>query len=129
MENPRSEALCNSLLAGPFGSGATGAPSTKPTPRDSTSPTARLQGATPWNLRGERGILWVVGELPGGSVTFLFTDIEGSTKLLHELGAKAYDEALVEHRRLLRQAFSRHGGVEVDNQGDAFFYASSTPSR
>ncbi|HCP62440.1 MAG TPA: hypothetical protein DIU14_08240, partial [Actinobacteria bacterium] len=52
--------------------------------------------------------------LPSGTVTFLFTDIEGSTKLLHELGPKAYAEALAEHRRLLRDAFARHGGVEVD---------------
>src|SRR5438105_9276716 len=63
-----------------------------------------------------------VAELPSGTVTFLFTDIEGSTRLLHELG-DAYVEALAEHRRLLREAFAAHGGVEVDTQGDAFFYA------
>src|SRR5919201_4265500 len=62
-------------------------------------------------------------ELPSGTVTFLFTDIEGSTRLLHELGAERYAEALAEHRRLLREAFAAHGGVEVDTQGDAFFYA------
>ena len=62
-------------------------------------------------------------ELPSGSVTLLFTDIEGSTRLLNELGAEAYEEALADHRRLLREAFARHGGVEVDTQGDAFFYA------
>src|SRR5438034_1121590 len=61
-------------------------------------------------------------ELPGGTVTFLFTDIEGSTKLLHELG-DAYADALAEHRRIVRDAFERHGGVEVDTQGDAFFVA------
>ena len=61
-------------------------------------------------------------ELPSGTVTFLFTDIEGSTRLLHELGDR-YPEALGEHRRLLREAFGRHGGVEVDTQGDAFFVA------
>ncbi|HYZ76877.1 MAG TPA: BTAD domain-containing putative transcriptional regulator [Gaiellaceae bacterium] len=61
-------------------------------------------------------------ELPAGTVTFLFTDIEDSTRLLHELGDR-YAEALAEHRRLLRQAFGRHGGVEVDTQGDAFFVA------
>jgi predicted ATPase/class 3 adenylate cyclase len=60
--------------------------------------------------------------LPRGTVTFLFTDIEGSTRLLHELGG-AYAEALAEHRRVLREAFRRHGGVEVDTQGDAFFVA------
>src|SRR3954451_21344461 len=61
-------------------------------------------------------------ELPSGTVTFLFTDIEGSTRLLHELG-DAYADALAEHRRVLREAFARHGGVEVDTQGDAFFVA------
>src|SRR6266508_2703766 len=61
--------------------------------------------------------------LPSGTVTFLFTDVEGSTKLLHELGAEAYADALAEHRGLLREAFAGHGGVEVDTQGDAFFYA------
>jgi predicted ATPase len=61
-------------------------------------------------------------ELPTGTVTFLFTDIEGSTRLLHELG-DAYADALAEHREVLREAFARHGGVEVDSQGDAFFVA------
>jgi hypothetical protein len=64
-------------------------------------------------------------DLPSG-VTLLFTDIEGSTKLLRELGAEPYAEALIEHRWLLRDVFSRHGGVEVDTQGDAFFYAFPT---
>jgi predicted ATPase len=61
--------------------------------------------------------------LPAGTVTFLFTDVEGSTRLLGELGAERYAEALAEHRRALRAAFARHGGVEVDTQGDAFFVA------
>ena len=65
-------------------------------------------------------------DLPTGKVTFLFTDIEGSTKLLHELGAEAYAGALAEHRRVLRDAFARHGGIEVDTQGDAFFVAFPT---
>jgi class 3 adenylate cyclase len=65
-------------------------------------------------------------DLPSGTVTFLFTDIEGSTKLLHDLGAEAYAEALAEHRRVLREVFSRHGGVEVDTQGDAFFVSFPT---
>jgi predicted ATPase/class 3 adenylate cyclase len=60
--------------------------------------------------------------LPTGTVTFLFTDIEGSTRLLRELG-DSYIDALADHRRLLREAFARHGGVEVDTQGDAFFVA------
>ncbi|MBD0347505.1 MAG: adenylate/guanylate cyclase domain-containing protein, partial [Thermoleophilia bacterium] len=62
-------------------------------------------------------------QLPTGNVTFLFTDVEGSTRLLEELGAERYAGALAEHRRLLREAFAHHGGVEVDTQGDAFFVA------
>jgi class 3 adenylate cyclase len=65
-------------------------------------------------------------ELPSGTVTFLFTDIEGSTRLLHELG-DAYAGVLSDHRRLLREAFVRHGGVEVDTQGDSFFVAFADP--
>ena len=59
-------------------------------------------------------------------MTFLFTDVEGSTKLLHELGDSAYAEVLAEHRRVLRDAFTADGGVEVDTQGDAFFFAFPT---
>src|SRR6266576_2305538 len=62
------------------------------------------------------------GKLPSATVTFLFTDVEGSTVLLHELGAEAYAEALAEHRRVLRTVFAAGDGVEVDTQGDAFFY-------
>ncbi len=65
-------------------------------------------------------------DLPAGTVTFLFTDIEGSTRLLSELGAEDYANRLAEHRRALREAFERHGGVEVDTQGDAFFVAFPT---
>ena len=61
-------------------------------------------------------------ELPSGTVTFLFTDIEGSTRLLEEHG-DAFASLLEEHRRVLREAFTRRGGVEVDTQGDAFFVA------
>jgi predicted ATPase len=67
-----------------------------------------------------------VAELPRGTVTFLFTDIEGSTRLLHELGADGYAEELAKHRDVLREAFERHDGVEVDTQGDAFFVAFPT---
>ncbi|CAN5190293.1 hypothetical protein BH18ACT12_BH18ACT12_03690 [soil metagenome] len=66
-------------------------------------------------------------ELPSGTVTFLFTDVEGSTRLLHEFGDE-YAQVLAEHRRVLRDAFERHGGVEVDTQGDAFFVAFSKAS-
>jgi predicted ATPase/class 3 adenylate cyclase len=61
-------------------------------------------------------------DLPTGVVTLLFTDVEGSTRLLQELG-DAYGEALHEHRRRLRAAFATHDGFEVDTQGDAFFVA------
>ena len=64
--------------------------------------------------------------LPTGTVTFLFTDVEGSTRLLHELGAAEYADVLAAHRRVLREAFAAHGGVEVDTQGDAFFVAFPT---
>jgi predicted ATPase len=64
--------------------------------------------------------------LPSGTVTFLFTDVEGSTRLLHELGAEAYAEALAEHRKVIRETCDREGGVEVDTQGDAFFFAFPT---
>src|SRR5256885_14003029 len=65
--------------------------------------------------------------LPTGVVTLLFTDVEGSTRLLHELGDD-YGEALHEHRRRLRGAFADHEGVEVDTQGDAFFVAFARAS-
>lgn len=58
--------------------------------------------------------------LPGGTVTFLFTDIEGSTRLAAGLGER-YAEVLADHQRLLRDAFAASGGREVDTQGDAFF--------
>jgi predicted ATPase/class 3 adenylate cyclase len=67
-------------------------------------------------------------DLPSGTVTFLFTDIQGSTKLLHELGAERYAQVLAEHRQVVRGAVARHGGVEVDTQGDAFFVAFSSAS-
>src|SRR5919108_375996 len=65
-------------------------------------------------------------DLPSGTVTFLFTDVERSTDLLRDLGDHEYSQALAEHRRLLRKVFERHGGVEVDTQGDAFFVAFAT---
>lgn len=61
------------------------------------------------------------GEFPTGTVTFLFSDVEGSTSLLRELGATRYAEALAAHRHILRSAFARNGGVEVGTEGDAFF--------
>ena len=63
-----------------------------------------------------------MAELPSGTVTFLFTDIEGSTRLVKQLG-EGYGDVLVEHQRLLRGAFAEFGGQEIDTQGDAFFVA------
>lgn len=62
-----------------------------------------------------------MAELPRGAVTFLFTDIEGSTQLVKRLRDR-YPEVLAEHQRLLREAFAQHGGHEIDTQGDAFFF-------
>jgi len=55
-------------------------------------------------------------------VTFVFSDVEGSTALLKRLGNR-YDELISRHRGLMRQCFTEHGGVEIDTQGDAFFFA------
>jgi class 3 adenylate cyclase len=60
--------------------------------------------------------------LPSGTVTFVFSDIEGSTALLKRLGDR-YEELLTAHRRLMREGFAERGGVEIDTQGDAFFFA------
>ena len=64
---------------------------------------------------------YVSGSLPTGTVTMLFTDVEGSTRLLGELGATQYAEVLSEHQRLIRQTAAEYDGAEVDTQGDAFF--------
>ena len=60
-------------------------------------------------------------ELPTGTLTLLFSDIEGSTKLLDDLGTEQYAITLKRHRSLMRRAFADNGGTEVDTQGDAFF--------
>ncbi|MBA3375665.1 MAG: adenylate/guanylate cyclase domain-containing protein [Actinobacteria bacterium] len=60
--------------------------------------------------------------LPSGTVTFVFTDIEGSTALLKRLGG-GYGEVLAAHRRIVRETFERADGIEIDTQGDAFFFA------
>jgi class 3 adenylate cyclase/tetratricopeptide (TPR) repeat protein len=63
-----------------------------------------------------------VTDLLTGTVTFLFTDIEGSTELLKRLGRR-YGEVLTDHREILRKAVREHGGEEVDRQGDSFLFA------
>jgi class 3 adenylate cyclase len=60
--------------------------------------------------------------LPTGTVTFLFTDIEGSTRLLQELGDR-YGEVVRDHHRIMREHLGASGGSEIDTQGDAFFYS------
>jgi class 3 adenylate cyclase/DNA-binding beta-propeller fold protein YncE len=65
----------------------------------------------------------VLADLPTGTVTFLFTDLEGSTRLLKGLGRDRYARLLEEQQGLLRSAFEEAGGQEIDTQGDAFFVA------
>jgi predicted ATPase/class 3 adenylate cyclase len=64
--------------------------------------------------------------LPAGTVTFLFTDIAGSTQLLRTLGNQRYAAVQADYRRLMRTAVAAHGGHEVDTQGDGFFLAFAT---
>jgi predicted ATPase/class 3 adenylate cyclase len=68
-----------------------------------------------------------MAELPSGTVTFLFSDVEGSTRLLTQLRGR-YAEVLAEHQRLLRTAFDEHDGREVHTEGDAFFVAFARAS-
>ncbi len=70
-----------------------------------------------------------VSGLPTGTVSFLFTDIERSTRHLHKVGAEKYAQALAEYRRTVRDACARNGGVEVDVQGDGVFVAFATAPR
>ncbi len=70
----------------------------------------------------------VMRELPTGTVTFVFTDIEGSTALLGRLG-DGYGELLFAHHALLREVWEGHGGVEVSTEGDAFIVAFSSAAR
>jgi class 3 adenylate cyclase len=66
--------------------------------------------------------------LPIGTVTFLFTDIEGSTRLLRELGRSRYEEVLAVHNALVRDTIERRDGIEVDRHGDGFFFAFTKAS-
>jgi class 3 adenylate cyclase/CheY-like chemotaxis protein len=67
-----------------------------------------------------------MSELPTGTATFLFTDIERSTQLAHRLGGQ-WEEAMMEHRRLVRSAVAEHSGSEIDSRGDEFFLAFDQP--
>lgn len=64
-----------------------------------------------------------MSSLHSGTVTFAFTDIEGSTKLLQELGDEAFGALSRDHRRIVRETFGEAGGTEIDTQGDAFFFS------
>ena len=64
-------------------------------------------------------------DLPTGTVTFVFSDLEGSTRLLKQLGDAGYADMLATHRAIVREVFAAHGGSEIDTQGDAFFYSFS----
>jgi class 3 adenylate cyclase len=68
----------------------------------------------------------LVTELPAGTLTFVFSDVESSTRLLRQLGER-YAPVVADHQRLMREAFSGHGGREVDAQGDSFFVAFARP--
>jgi class 3 adenylate cyclase len=91
-------------------------PARQPAPTDGR--TARCVGTAV--------AVWRVGRamfgLPRGTVTFLFTDVEGSTRLLSSLG-DGYADLLAAHQRVLRDAINSYGGCEVGTQGDAFFVA------
>jgi predicted ATPase/class 3 adenylate cyclase len=73
-------------------------------------------------------LLSMRADLPTGTVTFLFTDVEGSTRRLDQLGDAAYADELAEHGRLITSVCADHGGVVVDTEGDAFFLAFPTAS-
>ncbi len=67
-----------------------------------------------------------IRELPSGTVTFLFSDIKGSTGLLRELGDE-YADLLQDHRRIFREAIDKHGGIEISTEGDSFFVVFPRP--
>jgi predicted ATPase/class 3 adenylate cyclase len=98
---------------------------------ESCSHPVRTQTATPGRAHWPACLVsrpaasyapYVSGSLPTGTVTMLFTDVEGSTRLLGELGDAEYADALREQQRLIRQTAAEHDGIEVDTQGDAFFF-------
>ena len=102
-------------------------PDVAPDPRaPRLQPVARIDRLLDVLLTAMGRLPPVPRDLPAGTVTFLFTDIEGSTRLLRQLGPDGYADALAEHRRALRAAFAADGGVEVDTQGDAFFVGFPT---
>jgi class 3 adenylate cyclase len=87
-----------------------------------------MNASTPRGLVVSSALAGAVADLPRGTVTTVFTDIEGSTQLLRELGKEGYREELELHRALLREVFGRHGGREVEMQGDGFHFAFARAS-
>src|SRR5690349_1063219 len=79
-------------------------------------------------LTGVERDAFPMSRLPSGVLTMMFTDIEGSTRMLHELG-DAYADVLAEHHRLMRHALESRGGTEVGTQGDAFFAVFEDPGQ
>src|SRR5947207_11400797 len=94
-------------------------------PRPSTTPSPE---PVVRDFRPADHVPVAVGVQPSGTVTFVFTDVEGSTALLDDLGAEAYREVLADHRRTVRDAFAAHSGYEVDDAGDGLFYAFASAS-
>src|SRR5262245_20182533 len=70
----------------------------------------------------ETALRWPLMSLPAGTITCVFTDMEASTALLKQLGDR-YGDLLRAHRSIVRNTFSPAGGVEIDTQGDSFFFA------
>ena len=91
--------------------------------RSRSSPLVGAAGADGASQEQLPGAPRVVSALPGGTVTFAFTDIEGSTLLLQQLGEDRYTDLLARHRQIVRGAFYAADGIEIDRQGDALFFA------
>src|SRR6266540_6172914 len=85
-----------------------------------------MDARCPEGPAGRATLLIHMPELPTGTVTFLFTDIEGSTRLLQELGDR-YAAVRDEHAAIVRQAIDEGGGAEVSTEGDSFFAAFAGP--
>jgi WD40 repeat protein/class 3 adenylate cyclase len=88
--------------------------------RFGVEPSAETHALYNGLLKGARAPRRIVPAQPSGTVTFLFTDIQGSTRLLDKLGEQ-YATSLAEHHKILRNAIQRWHGSEIDTQGDAFF--------
>src|SRR5690606_37622489 len=88
-------------------------------------PTVRRRdgSAVSWRGRGRpRWLNWLMAAaFPTGTVTFLLTDIEGSTRLVQDLSPDRWREVLEDHNRLLRSAIESYAGVTVKTEGDALF--------